>query len=69
MANKKEQVQRKRAYAKRFVRYKEGADMYSIGLTKFQELAKEARATIKVDKLVLVDCQKFEEFLESFREW
>ena len=43
--------------------------MYSIGLTKFQELAKEARATIKVDKLVLVDCQKFEEFLESFREW
>ena len=69
MANKKEQVQRTRAYAKRFVRYKEGADMYSIGLTKFQELAKEARATIKVDKLVLVDCQKFEEFLESFREW
>lgn len=69
MANKKEQVQRTRAYAKRFVRYKEGADMYSIGLTKFQELAKEAHATIKVDKLVLVDCQKFEEFLESFREW
>lgn len=69
MANKKEQVQRTRAYAKRYVRYKEGADMYSIGLTKFQELAKEAHATIKVDKLVLVDCQKFEEFLESFREW
>ncbi len=69
MANKKEQVQRTRAYAKRYVRYKEGADMYSIGLTKFQELAKEARATIKVDKLVLVDCQRFEEFLESFREW
>ena len=69
MANKKEQVQRTRAYAKRYVSYKEGADMYSIGLTKFQELAKEAHATIKVDKLVLVDCQKFEEFLESFREW
>ena len=56
-------------YAKKFVRYPEGAEKYSIGLTKFQELAKEARATIKVDKLVLVDCQKFEEFLESFREW
>ena len=69
MTNKKEQVQRTRAYAKRYVRYTEGAEMYSIGLTKFQELAKEAHATIKVDKLVLVDCQKFEEFLESFREW
>lgn len=69
VAYRKEQVERTRAYAKRFVRYKEGAEMYSIGLTKFQELAKEAHATIKVDKLVLVDCQKFEEFLETFREW
>lgn len=69
MAYRKEQVQATKAYAKRFVRYKEGAEMYSIGLTKFQELAKEAHATIKVDKLVLVDCQKFEEFLETFREW
>jgi len=69
VAYRKEQVERTRAYVKRFVRYKEGAEMYSIGLTKFQELAKEAHATIKVDKLVLVDCQKFEEFLETFREW
>ena len=48
---------------------KEGAELYSIGLTKFQQLAKEAGAVIKVDKLVLVDCRRFEEFLESFREW
>ncbi len=41
--------------------------MYSIGLTKFQEFAKEAHATIKIDKLV--DCVKFEEFLDNFREW
>ena len=53
---------------KRFVRYKEGAEMYSIGLSKFQALAKEARAVIKCDKIVLVDRIAFEEFLESFRE-
>lgn len=35
MAYRKEQLERTRAYAKRFVRYKEGAEMYSIGLTKF----------------------------------
>ena len=29
-------------YHKKFVRYKEGAEKYSLGLTKFQELAKEA---------------------------
>ena len=27
---------------KKFVRYKEGAEIYSIGLTKFRNLAKEA---------------------------
>ena len=69
MAYRKEQLTKTRENAKRYVRYKEGAELYSIGLTKFQQLAKEAGAVIKVDKLVLVDCQKFEEFLESFREW
>lgn len=67
MAVKSEQV-RRTLMDKRFVRYKEGAEMYSIGLSKFQALAKEARAVIKCDKIVLVDRIAFEEFLESFRE-
>ncbi len=69
MAYRKEQLTKTRENAKRYVRYKEGAELYSIGLTKFQQLAKEAGAVIKVDKLVLVDCRRVEEFLESFREW
>lgn len=69
MAYRKEQLTKTRENAKRYVRYKEGAELYSIGLTKFQQLAKEAGAVIKVDKLVLVDCRRFEEFLEFFREW
>lgn len=40
---------------KRFVRYAEGAEMYSMGITKFQELAKEAHACYKVNQLVLVN--------------
>ena len=31
-------------YVKKFVRYKEGAEKYSLGITKFQILAKEAKA-------------------------
>ena len=56
-------------YHKKFVRYKEGAEKYSLGLTKFQELAKEAKAVYKVDKIVLVNCEIFEKFLETFREY
>ena len=59
MAYRKEQLTKTRENAKRYVRYKEGAELYSIGLTKFQQLAKEAGAVIKVDKLVLVDCRRF----------
>lgn len=56
-------------YAKKFVRYQEGAEKYSIGITKFQELAKEAKAVYKVDKIALVNCEIFEKFLETFREY
>lgn len=57
----------KKVDRKKYVRYKEGAEMYSIGLIKFQELAKQADAIYKIDKLVLVNCDIFEQYLESFR--
>lgn len=52
---------------KRFVRYKEGAEMYSMCQSKFEQIAKDAKAIYKVDKLVLVNCDIFEEYLETFR--
>ena len=56
-------------YANKFVRYEEGAKKYSMGLSKFQSPAREAKATYKVDKLVLVNCDLFEKYLETFREF
>ena len=52
---------------KRLVRYKEGAEMYSMSLRKFQDLAKDAGAIYKVGKMVLVNCEVFEKYLETFR--
>ena len=54
---------------KKYVRYKEGAERYSMGLHTFQELAKEAKAVYKVDGIALVNCEVFEKFLETFREY
>ena len=53
--------------ARKYVRYKEGAEMYGMGITKFQQLMKEAKAVYKIDGLVLVNCEIFERFLEGFR--
>lgn len=55
MGYARKDVEETRKYHKKFVRYKEGAEKYSLGLTKFQELAKEAKAVYKVDKIVLHD--------------
>ena len=52
---------------KKFVRYKEGAEMYSMCQTKFEKMAKDAHAVYKLDKLVLVNCEIFEKYLETFR--
>ncbi len=52
---------------KRFVRYSEGAEMYSMGVTKFMEICKAAKACYKLNQLVLVNLDIVDEYLESFR--
>ncbi len=69
MARRRADVEEAALFAKKFVRYDEGAKKYSMGLSKFQIMAREARATYKVDKIVLVNCDIFEKYLETFREF
>lgn len=52
---------------KKFRRYKDGAEYYGFSKSVFERLAKEARAIYKVNKVVLVNCELFEKYLESFR--
>ena len=51
-----------KAGKKKFVRYQEGAELYSI-----EELAKEAGAIYKIRRVVLVNLEIFEEYLDTFR--
>ena len=57
----------KKVEKKRLVRYKEGAEMYSMEMNKFQTLAKDAGAILKIDRMVLVDLDIFDQYLETFR--
>ena len=52
---------------KRFVRYAEGAALYSLGLHTFQEIAKEANAVYKVKRCVIVNLDIVNEYLERHR--
>ena len=42
----------------KYVRYDEGAKMYHMGISKFQEIAKDAKACYKIGRLVLVNTCK-----------
>lgn len=52
---------------KRFMRMSEAAEYYSIGLTKFRTLLRESGAMYKIDGMILVNIDKFDEYLETFR--
>lgn len=39
----------------KFVRYSEGAEMYHMGVSKFMQRAKDAKAIYKLGQLVLVN--------------
>lgn len=51
---------------KKFVSYKEGKDLYSVGLHTFEQIAKDAGAVYHIKRRVLVNTQKVDEYLENF---
>lgn len=53
---------------KKFVRYPEGAELYSMGIQSFMKLAKEAHAVYKIRNIALVNIEVFEKYLEAYRE-
>ena len=60
---------RNQKIAKKFVRYGEVAQLYSMSQSTFEKLAKEAKAIYKYNKLVLVNTEKIDEYLELFHEF
>ena len=52
---------------KKFIRYVDGAEVYSMNSRTFEKLAKNANARYKVGKLVLVNTQIIDKYLETCR--
>ena len=51
----------------KFVRYRTGADMYDMSERQFKEIAKDAGAIYKVNRMVLVEIERVDNYLECFR--
>ena len=53
---------------KKFVKYEERAAMFSMGVHSFMDLGKEAKAVYRIRRIVLVNTDIIEEYLENFRD-
>ena len=53
---------------RKFVRYKEGAQIYSMSEREFNKLAHDAKAVYKRNKMALVKLDIIDSYLEYFRE-
>ena len=54
---------------RRFVRLSQGAKLYSMGLSSFRKISNEANAVYRIRKIVLVDLDILDAYLETFREF
>ena len=52
---------------KKFIRYQDGAEIYSMSMRRLQDLAKDAGAIYKVGKMALVNCEILDAYLETFK--
>ena len=59
-------MQKMKVDRKRFVRYKECSELYSMCQSTFEDISRDTGAVYKLNKFVLVNCDIFEEYLETF---
>lgn len=57
-----------RRLRKKFLRYQQAEIVYSLSHKKLMELANEAGAIYRMDGIVLINREIFDEYLEKFRE-
>lgn len=59
-------MEEKKKYWKKFRRYKDAAQYYGVGLKTIEKMAKDAKATYKFEKLVLINCEILENYFELY---
>ena len=52
---------------KKYVRYEEGAVLYSMGKNSFRQVAQDAHALLRIKKMAIVDLDILDDYLEQHR--
>lgn len=59
--------EKKKLNPDKFVRYSERAQKYHMSVSRFMQLAKDAKACYKLNQMVLVSLEVLEQYIVTFR--
>ena len=65
---KRSEVKEARRLRRKFLRYQQAEIVYSLSHKKMMELANDAGAIYRMDGIVLINREIFDEYLEQFHE-
>ena len=66
--NQLKEMIRKDDETKRFIRCRQGVELYNMSRPQFVKLAIEAGAAYKINSMILVDKNIFEQYLDTFKK-
>lgn len=67
MKSLSEAARNARARRKQYVKYQEGAELYSMGVTQFKRMAHECDSIIKIGRSAWVDLDVFDRYFQTFK--
>ena len=68
ISEKVQGIRRTKIRQSKYMKYREARAYYCLGMNIIQRLAKEAGATIRIGRIVMIDTEILDKYIDSFRD-
>ena len=68
ISEKVQEIRNTKIRQSKYMRYREARAYYCLGMNTIQRLAKEAGATIRIGRIVMIDTEILNKYIDSFRD-
>ena len=68
IAEKVQGIRHMKIRQSKYMRYREARAYYCLGMNTIQRLAKEAGETIRIGRVVMIDTEIMDKYIDSFRD-
>ena len=68
ISEKVQEVRNTKIRQSKYMRYREARAYYCLGMNTIQRLAKKAGATIRIGRIVMIDTEILNKYVDSFRD-